>query len=145
MKPGSRYDLYVANKIRILRQRAGMTQKQLAEAMGVTESLIRAYESGRRHPKLTTIGRFSKALGCSPSDLLPTDSLLNAQKTDAYTGEDIPLTQEEQEAAEKAVWLENIGYFYDMLNTKGREAAFTLIEGVSQIPRFQRSTDDKAE
>ncbi|WP_344688437.1 helix-turn-helix domain-containing protein [Blastococcus jejuensis] len=38
--------------VREARQRAGMTQAQLAERAGITQSVISAYESGRRQPSL---------------------------------------------------------------------------------------------
>jgi uncharacterized protein len=41
--------------VREARQRAGMTQGQLAERTGVTQSVISAYESGRRQPSLPVL------------------------------------------------------------------------------------------
>src|SRR3954451_17926682 len=41
--------------VREARQRAGMTQGQPAERTGVTQSVISAYESGRRQPSLPVL------------------------------------------------------------------------------------------
>ena len=49
--------------LREARQRAGMTQAALAEQMGVTQSVVSAYESGRRDPSLTTLQRLLAAAG----------------------------------------------------------------------------------
>ena len=48
--------------IRKARKRAGLTQKQLAEKMGVTISFVSQYENGYRTPKPETLEKFSAAL-----------------------------------------------------------------------------------
>ena len=46
------------------RSRAGLTQGQVAERMGTTQSVIARLESGRRAPSLRTVQRYAHALGC---------------------------------------------------------------------------------
>ena len=41
--------------LREARLRSGLTQAELARRAGVTQSVISAYESGRRQPALTTL------------------------------------------------------------------------------------------
>lgn len=144
MKIGSGVNRSIGENIKRLRTKAGMTQKQLATVMGVTESLIRTYESGRRNPKLITVMRFANALGCLPADILPSLAL-DIINTDAETGEEMPLTEKEQAEIDKALWLENIGYFYDMLNPEGRKVAFALVEGFTQIQKYRFNADTEAE
>jgi predicted nucleotidyltransferase/DNA-binding XRE family transcriptional regulator len=50
--------------LRDARRRAGLTQKQLAERAGVTQSVISAYESGHRQPALSTLASLVEAAGC---------------------------------------------------------------------------------
>lgn len=57
------------DKIKDARKAAGMTQKQLAEALGVSETYISQYERNARNPKLTTLFRIATALGCKIDDL----------------------------------------------------------------------------
>jgi uncharacterized protein len=45
------------------RRRAGMTQLELAGRAGVTQSVISAYESGRRQPALPTLAALIEATG----------------------------------------------------------------------------------
>lgn len=45
------------------RVRAGLTQEQLAERMGTTQSAIAWLESGRRMPGIRTLERFATAWG----------------------------------------------------------------------------------
>jgi predicted nucleotidyltransferase/DNA-binding XRE family transcriptional regulator len=49
--------------LREARQRAGLTQAQLAEQAGTTQSVISAYESGHRQPALTTLAALVEAAG----------------------------------------------------------------------------------
>jgi ribosome-binding protein aMBF1 (putative translation factor) len=45
------------------RSRAGMTQAQVAKAMGTTQAVIARLESGRVKPSTRTLERFAKATG----------------------------------------------------------------------------------
>lgn len=52
------------------RAKAGMTQKELADALNVTQQTIYYYESGDRDIKGSTLVKMSKVLGCTVSYLL---------------------------------------------------------------------------
>lgn len=45
------------------RSRAGMTQEQVAEAMGTTQAVVARLESGRSMPSTRTLQRFARATG----------------------------------------------------------------------------------
>lgn len=45
------------------RQKAVLTQRQLAEAAGVSQQVVSAYETGRREPTLPTLLRLVRAAG----------------------------------------------------------------------------------
>lgn len=55
-----------------LRINAGLTQRQVAEALGVTETTIRNWESGLREPKPTfsVTQKLMELYNCSISDLV---------------------------------------------------------------------------
>lgn len=53
----------VATELRAARQRAGMTQTQLASRSGTSQATISAYESGRKQPSLDTLDRLLSATG----------------------------------------------------------------------------------
>lgn len=57
-------------QVKRMRERAGMTQKQLAEALGITQQSVYYYESGDRDIKASTLIEMSKILKCSVSELL---------------------------------------------------------------------------
>ncbi len=52
-----------AQVLRIARHRAGLTQVELAARAGVAQSVISAYESGRRQPALSTLAALVEATG----------------------------------------------------------------------------------
>ena len=57
------------------RHRAGLTQTQLGQRAGVTQSVISAYESGQRQPSLPTLLHLLRASGfLLDASLIATDS-----------------------------------------------------------------------
>jgi transcriptional regulator with XRE-family HTH domain len=52
-----------AERLRELRTAAGLTEKQLADASGVTFAAIRNYVHGRRAPSFEAVLALAKALG----------------------------------------------------------------------------------
>ena len=56
------FESSVGERIRYYRKRAGMTQKQLAEACGITEPAIRNYELDNRIPSYDTLDDIADAL-----------------------------------------------------------------------------------
>lgn len=63
------------NRIAEARKRAGMTQAQLAEALGVTQQSVQYYEYGTRDIKGSLIRKMCDVLGCSAAYLLGMDDI----------------------------------------------------------------------
>lgn len=57
-------------KIKEIRQRKGLTQKQLGDLCGMADSAIRRYENGNANPKIETLQKIADALGCDLSELM---------------------------------------------------------------------------
>lgn len=51
-----------------------MSQTELAEKAGVTQSAISMIENGDRMPSLNVLTRIAEALGCTAADLLKEDA-----------------------------------------------------------------------
>jgi len=60
----------IGSRIRRYREAKDMTQKQLAELVGVTNSRISNYENGLNRPDCELLTDICRALAVSPSDLL---------------------------------------------------------------------------
>lgn len=70
-KPGVRaaYDAQgaefaIVHELIAARMRAGLTQEQLAQRMGTTQSVIARLEGGKRTPSMSTVQRYAQAAGC---------------------------------------------------------------------------------
>lgn len=58
--------LAMGRSIRTLRKRRNLTQKELAQLSGLSESSLRSYELGARYPKVDSIARIAKTLAVPP-------------------------------------------------------------------------------
>ena len=56
--------LGVGERLRRLRQAAGLTQEALAKRLGTTQSAIARLERGRQRTSLEAVDRVAGALGC---------------------------------------------------------------------------------
>lgn len=54
--------LTMGNKIKNLREKAGMSQTELADKLGLSKSVISAYEKGIRKPSFKVLPLLAKAL-----------------------------------------------------------------------------------
>lgn len=61
------------NKLKELRQQAGLTQKQLAEQLGVTKSVISFYERSERTPSPDVLRKLASVFHVSTDFLLYID------------------------------------------------------------------------
>ena len=62
----------IGKQIAIARKKAGLTQTDVAKKLNLSVSMISAWESGIRIPKLDTIIRICNAIGCDTSEILNT-------------------------------------------------------------------------
>ena len=60
----------ISDKIRILRTKFGMTQQDLASALGIERSTYTYYELGKTTPSWNTIKKMAKIFRITPYDLL---------------------------------------------------------------------------
>ena len=69
----------LAFEIRALRERKGLSQRELAELVGTTQSAIARLEGGRISPSLPTLDRIAAALGAEVTvTITDTSELANA-------------------------------------------------------------------
>lgn len=77
----------IGERLRALREAQGLTQRELAQRVGVVASLISMIESGARpNPEYSTIKRLARALKVPLSDLDP--DLTEADFPNARSGRD---------------------------------------------------------
>lgn len=67
----SQSDIEIGSKIKRLRLDKGITQKQMADLMGVSQTAIALWENGNRSISIETLRKFSVILGVEIMELLP--------------------------------------------------------------------------
>jgi len=88
------------DRLRILREEIGLTQKELAEKMNIAKTTYNNYETGKREPDKETLKRFAAFFDCSIDYLLGFSDIRNPYKnnnTANHKGNDCDeqLTEEE--------------------------------------------------
>ena len=78
--------------LKAARERRNMTQKEVADNIGVAKSTYSLYESGQREPNVQTIKRIADTLNVSADDLL---GLTNEPQTIAAHFDGNEFTEEE--------------------------------------------------
>lgn len=56
-------------KIRIFREKAGLSQRELASALNISQSAIAQWESGETQPTIDNLRKAADILGVTPGDL----------------------------------------------------------------------------
>lgn len=68
-----RREFAMENRIRVLRKERNLTQSELAEILGVNQSIVQKLETGATDLDLPWMRRLASALAISPLELLPED------------------------------------------------------------------------
>lgn len=61
-------------RLKEMRKAAGLTMRELGQKVGVTESTVSLYESGKREPSQTVLMAMAEVLSCSVDYLLGVES-----------------------------------------------------------------------
>lgn len=76
----------IGDKIRYHRKAAGLTQKQLGELSGTSETTIRQYEGGKRQPRIEQLQKIADTLQITVLDLMGLDYKDNElDRNDVFT------------------------------------------------------------
>ena len=68
----------MANRLRTIMERRGITVVQLAKAVGVSSAAVCRWRDGQRRPSVDAAYRVAFALGCDVRDVFP--PILDAQE-----------------------------------------------------------------
>lgn len=159
----------LAEKIKRIREKKGMTQKEVASLMGISQQAYGQYESGGRVPKLETVTRIAEALGVCVPELYP-EGMQAMPILEWMESKGIPLVSgphEEEQAdpfdddpydhpvqpadVEKMTkWLvhqkellDSITNDFAFLNDEGQEEAAKRIQELTEIPKYRRRIEDE--
>ncbi len=63
----------IGDKVKRLRHEKGLTQKELAKIVGISESTIKMIETNKNNPSLELLPKLANALEVDPAELLKED------------------------------------------------------------------------
>lgn len=126
-----------SKKLYELRKRAGLSQKELSEKLGVAQASINYWEKEQRTPSIDMIALISEYFGVS-TDYLITEDYIEKREKEI----DTLLSQSE---AIKIVgktfddpYADNMLMAYSLLNKKGKKEAFNRVQELTEIPRYTK-------
>ena len=70
---------YFSDTLIHLRRKAGLSQQQLADGLGLSRSAIGMYETGKREPDIDTLRVFSEFFGVDMNTLTSTQTAADAE------------------------------------------------------------------
>ena len=121
----------IAENIKAIRKKNGMTQKQLAELIGVSVGAVQQFEYGKIEPKMDTLLLMANKLNISARVINPDihwDDYIDVEslKEEVKIWDKLPHYDEDD--------IEVFTYFLS-LNSEGKEKVFEYIKDL--IPKYQ--------
>ena len=120
----------IATNLRFLRKKAGYTQEQFAQKLGIKRSLVGAYEEGRAEPRLQNLSKISKVLNVTVDGLIFGNQMtVKSIKFQKEKIKILPITLDKEEN-------ENIELIHQKASA-GYLNGFSDPEFISELPKFQ--------
>lgn len=146
-------------RIKAARKKAGLTQAQLAEKLGVPFQSISQWERDTRKPKMETLAKIAEALGTSVSELYDVsdsplmkalrnsmDQIANSAQGAASAamrpllyGNDVVSSEEDADPEPQHTDTETkLLSAFSRLNEEGQQKAVERVEELAEIPKYQK-------
>lgn len=132
----------LGDKIKQVRKKRGLTQKQLGDLCGMADSAIRRYESGRGNPTQKTLERIGMALDY---DFLALDSPRESTPESRHKIEELmgkepgfldgQLPTEKSETDKR---IQRVKDAFDGMSQDGQEEATRRVEELARLPEYQK-------
>lgn len=127
----------IGENIKKARQTAGLTQKELADKLGISVAMISRWEKGTRNPKMSTLAKIAGALEIPVLKILKdSEDILNDFAAHPENWEDVSY---KYTSNKKAL----LNKYYSELNTIGKEEAVKRVEELTYIEKYTKSDEDK--
>ena len=151
----------LGHRIALERKNAGLTQKELAQKIGVPYQTVQFWEHGKRNPKFENIQKIAAALGVSWLDLMPKEAL-NANTIEDFAKDNGELAQELVQQLPKETArlmqqlhdaafprhgeitdpdIQKVSDIMQTMNDTGRRVAVERVQELAQIPAYQQQPD----
>lgn len=128
----------IGGLIKTTRKRAGMTQKQLAERLGVSYVNISQLENDQRTPKCETVLSIAAALGVEWEELVPVNMQGNMIAAHVIEKAGLKLvSRKDKKVKQTPTPRERINAALDQMTPEGQERVAGYAEDI--LPRYQAS------
>lgn len=127
--------------IRQARKAAGMTQDDLAKALGINRATLSKYESGSIDLTVTQLIKIANTLGVSMYDLLNTKEMdfFDAGVTEGQNALEWAYRNLDGYSFNKAELF--LIRAFSKLNDKGQQEAVKRVEELTEIPKYQKAKE----
>lgn len=137
--------------IKLARKKAGLTQEQLATALGLKRAVISKYETGQIEPSISQLEKIADILGISFFDLFPDEyhSPLKEVYEIGYCEREVEVRDEvefacnELERRKKDALYRGILLSFDKLTPDGKRKVLEYAEDLVTNPKYQIASSDK--
>ena len=132
------------DNIKKTREKAGLTQQQLADKLGITQSAIAKFENDKTNIKHVTLEKIANALNVSLTDLMPelllTDSEKKAIINAASNAGPERLSEINRQRIENLNKRkrEQLLSNYDKVNEDGKEKIFEYSKDIASNPNYNK-------
>lgn len=118
----------ISENIKILRERYGLSQKELGQIAGVSDKAVSTWEQGLKEPRMGAIQKLADYFGIRKSDIIEDGGLVSKQTTSSLS-----LTQQEETHIKK----------YRQLDADGREDVDDYVD--MKLAKLQRKAEEGVE
>lgn len=119
----------ISENIKILRERYGLSQKELGQIAGVSDKAVSTWEQGLKEPRMGAIQKLADYFSIRKSDIIE-DGGLMSKRTPSPS---LSLTQQEETHIKK----------YRQLNADGKEEIDDIID--VKLAKLQRKAEEDVE
>lgn len=133
-------NMTIGERIKNERKKAGLTQQELADRLGVSFANISQYENNKRNPKHETVFKIADAIGVNPYYLLyGVDREQMEQIGLALIKYDSVLKKEFNNAEERE---KSLMRSFRKLNPDGQQVAVERVEELTEIKKYRKDGED---
>ena len=121
----------ISENIKILRERYGLSQKELGQIAGVSDKAVSTWEQGLKEPRMGAIQKLADYFSIRKSDIIEDGGLMS--KRTPSPSPSLSLTQQEETHIKK----------YRQLDADGKEEIDDIID--VKLAKLQRKAEEDVE
>lgn len=132
----------IGSNIKSARTKKGLTQKQLGQKLGVSQSAIGQFEKDSSSPNIKTIEKIADALDINYRELVEPDDIFTVIQSS------LPDALDKAVESLKAVGINDyevanlINLYQNVLNGEGKKEALKRVEELAEIKKYRKDKEN---